>query len=217
MFIPDMSHSLGTMVHMAHAASTDTGEPPTEVRRGRTQSQARTQAILDATHEALLDSGWDRLRMQDVADRAGAGLSTIYRRWPTKEHLVAAALADRAHIEIEPSDDPRTDLDHALDAILAAFGPASEIIVGVLAAARDSETLGNAIQTALQDSIRPLLTRPLLKLGLTHAEVDTVADAALGLMLLRSAVARTAIDHDTYVEEVNRLVDLACRREPPAR
>jgi AcrR family transcriptional regulator len=54
-------------------------------RRGRPRVAARDAAILDATQQLLDELGYDRLRIQDVADRAHAGLATIYRRWPTKQ------------------------------------------------------------------------------------------------------------------------------------
>ena len=56
--------------------------------RGRPRSSDRTEAILDAAHDVLKEHGFDNVRMQDIADQAGAGLATIYRRWETKEDLV---------------------------------------------------------------------------------------------------------------------------------
>src|SRR5882672_10178597 len=88
---------------------TTTGEGPP--RRGRRLSEERTEHILGTVLDVLHDVGYDQLRMQDVADRAEVGLSTIYRRWPTKQDLVRASLeCDRAAEKFAVTGDPRADL-----------------------------------------------------------------------------------------------------------
>jgi AcrR family transcriptional regulator len=62
-------------------------------RRGRRRSDAADQAILTATLDVLAADGYGGLTMAAVIARAGTSSATLYRRWPTKQHLVAAALA----------------------------------------------------------------------------------------------------------------------------
>jgi len=50
------------------------------------------RGVLDATVEELAAVGYGALRIEDVAARAGVNKTTIYRRWPTKQDLVRAAL-----------------------------------------------------------------------------------------------------------------------------
>ena len=69
----------------------DTGRRP-EKTRGRKRDTDRTDAILEAAGDLLLEVGFDRLRIQDVAERAGSGTGAIYRRWPRKEALLAEAI-----------------------------------------------------------------------------------------------------------------------------
>src|SRR5579864_4819892 len=79
--------------------------------RGRRLSDERTDDILEVVLELLKEVGYDQLRMQDVADRAGAGLATIYRRWPTKQDLVRASLeCERAQEKFAVTDEPRADV-----------------------------------------------------------------------------------------------------------
>jgi AcrR family transcriptional regulator len=59
---------------------------------GRPRDARRDEAILAATLEILLDQGYGRLTIEGVADHAGVGRPTIYRRWPSKPALVVAAL-----------------------------------------------------------------------------------------------------------------------------
>jgi AcrR family transcriptional regulator len=63
---------------------------------GRPRDAARGEAILRATLQLLTEVGYDRLSMESVAARSGAAKTTIYRRWPDKAALVAAAVAERA-------------------------------------------------------------------------------------------------------------------------
>ena len=65
---------------------------PCARRRGRPPQSGREEAILKATVELLGERGFDRFTVQDIANRAGVGLGTIYRRWPTKAEAVMAAL-----------------------------------------------------------------------------------------------------------------------------
>ena len=40
----------------------------------------------------MLQRGFDKMTVDDVAARAGVGKATVYRRWPSKEDLAVAAM-----------------------------------------------------------------------------------------------------------------------------
>ena len=63
-------------------------------RRGRPRRAAARKAILDATLELLARGGFRAATIDAIAAEAGVGRNTIYRRWPTKEDLLADALAE---------------------------------------------------------------------------------------------------------------------------
>lgn len=50
------------------------------------------QEALNATLETLAERGYGGLSFEEVASRAGVNKTTLYRRWPNKAELVAAAL-----------------------------------------------------------------------------------------------------------------------------
>src|SRR3989440_12957982 len=108
--------------------------PPGARRRGRPRAPDRDTAILDATQQLLEELGYDRLRIQDVADRAHAGLATIYRRWPTKQALVIAALEhEKLRRTLPEADDPREDVRAHVQAMVDEFlGPRGCFITGFL-------------------------------------------------------------------------------------
>jgi AcrR family transcriptional regulator len=61
--------------------------------RGRPRSERSHRAIIDAANELLAERGFVDLTIDEVAQRAGVGKTTIYRRWPTKGTLVFEAFA----------------------------------------------------------------------------------------------------------------------------
>lgn len=74
-------------------ASMQRRTPPPPGRLGRPRSAAADEAILEATRAALVDLGWSKLTLGDVATRAGVAKTTLYRRWAGKNELVVDAVA----------------------------------------------------------------------------------------------------------------------------
>lgn len=145
--------------------------------------------------------------MQDVAERASASLATIYRRWPTKEHLVAAVLNDRSQFRVTPSGDPKQDLHQAFRELAIAFGPASQIVVGMLAAAQESPLLRDALQDMFWNSLRPLFLGPLGEMGVPESDASTMIEALMGLLIVRSVLDDGPIDIDALIQDVGRLIE----------
>ncbi|MFI9272555.1 TetR/AcrR family transcriptional regulator [Kitasatospora sp. NPDC052896] len=58
-------------------------------RRGRPRSEAAEQAICAAVERLMMDgAGLADLTVEGVAQAAGVGKATIYRRWPNKEAML---------------------------------------------------------------------------------------------------------------------------------
>jgi len=60
----------------------------------RADAQRNHDAVLAAAKAVFAQAGTDA-PMEDVARAAGVGKGTLYRRFPTREHLFAAILQDR--------------------------------------------------------------------------------------------------------------------------
>lgn len=76
---------------------------------GRT---AATQAaVFEATLAELVSHGYDETSVEAIAARAGVHKTTIYRRWQTKERLVAEALGAAADSRIDVRDSGDIDSD----------------------------------------------------------------------------------------------------------
>jgi AcrR family transcriptional regulator len=70
---------------------------------GRPRSPQADRAILDAAIDLFVEEGSEGMSIEGVAARAGVGKTTIYRRWPSKEELIVAAI-DELIFEVEPLD-----------------------------------------------------------------------------------------------------------------
>src|SRR5262249_5979605 len=85
--------------------------------RGRPRSEAADRAILDASVDLLANRGLSGLTLEGVAERAGCSKATIYRRWPSKLHLVVEAVS-----QLPPLPEPDTGkLAGDLRALLRGF------------------------------------------------------------------------------------------------
>jgi AcrR family transcriptional regulator len=78
---------------VAGMSSSTYPEAPRTGRTGRPRSAEADAAILEATRDSLVELGWSKLTMGDVATRAGVAKTTLYRRWANKNELVVDAVA----------------------------------------------------------------------------------------------------------------------------
>jgi AcrR family transcriptional regulator len=101
-------------------APTRRGEPGTRRRPGGRTARA-TQAILAAVIDELAEAGYAALSLDRVAARAGVHRATVYRRWASKESLVADAVLASAAQDVPPPDTGtlRGDLRELTHAIVA--------------------------------------------------------------------------------------------------
>lgn len=66
--------------------------PLTDRPRLRRRGTELESALLDAAWGELLDNGYDSFTIEAVAARANTSRAVLYRRWPTRQELVLAAL-----------------------------------------------------------------------------------------------------------------------------
>lgn len=82
---------------------------------GRPRSVEINQAILQATLDLLAELGYQGLSIEAIATRAGVGKTTIYRRYDSKDELIAEALNSNRPAPVVPDTGSFwTDLDDIL-------------------------------------------------------------------------------------------------------
>ncbi|MEU1405864.1 TetR/AcrR family transcriptional regulator [Streptomyces sp. NPDC005728] len=98
--------------------------PPDSATRtaGRKKDPQIDQAVLRATLELLEEIGYAGTSISQVASRVGVYRPAIYRRWPSKQHLVAAAVVSALGHEPTPdTGDLRADLLTGIGTLVDAF------------------------------------------------------------------------------------------------
>jgi AcrR family transcriptional regulator len=177
-------------------------------RRGRRLSEERSEHILGTVLDVLHDVGYDQLRMQDVADRACVGLSTIYRRWPTKQDLVRASLGcERAAEKFVVTGDPRADVKAFLKRMADDVnGDGAQTMLGFLASLRSDPEIAEVYRDTaiarIHEHLRSLLAA---ELGDDFPDLDLRATAGPAILIYSAAVCGQPIDAEAMA---TRLTDL---------
>ncbi|MCF1596815.1 TetR/AcrR family transcriptional regulator [Streptomyces muensis] len=180
-------------------------------RPGRPRSAAAATAILAATREALVELGWSKLTLGDVAARAGVAKTTIYRRWPGKNELVVDAVAELFD-ELELPD--RGSLAADIEGVVLQFAvilDRPEARSGLMAVVAES-TRDEALRERIRESIVERQKRLVLQ-GRTRAQtrgelppesdpddaartVDLIFDVVAGAVVHRTLVSGRPADED---------------------
>ncbi|WP_043627132.1 TetR/AcrR family transcriptional regulator [Nonomuraea candida] len=99
----------------------------------------KQQEIFDATLRLVAERGYDGLTVEGVAERSGVNKTTIYRWWPSKAALLAAALVESDVLAFEAPDTGslRGDLVALVEGVrrLLTEPPGSDVAVAALGAA----------------------------------------------------------------------------------
>jgi AcrR family transcriptional regulator len=126
----------------------------TAPRTGRPRSAAADAAILEATRAALVELGWSKLTLGDVATRAGVAKTTLYRRWAGKNELVVDAVAVLFD-ELELPD--RGSLAADIEGVVLQFAAllnrpeTATALMAVVAESTRDEPLRERIRTSIVD------------------------------------------------------------------
>ncbi|KYF81660.1 hypothetical protein BE11_37960 [Sorangium cellulosum] len=173
----------------------------TEGTRVGGRAERVVSAVLSATHEELGRVGYGALRVEDVAARSGVAKTTIYRRWPTKAELVAAAL--RAANEEQAPPDTGTLRGDLLAVVMGAVRmsqtPTGRGIVRMLQTERADPEV-EAISRALRDRSRQV-RRALVERGVARGELPADVDTELLLDLIFGAIYARLVHRGEDVSE----------------
>lgn len=108
--------------------------------RGRRRDDTIDARVLGVTNRHLAERGFAGLSIAAIAEEAATTRQALYRRWPTKERLVANAIRAGGNRDaICLSDDPRADLQHELAAWIAADADAGVAMIGAMLSRDASE------------------------------------------------------------------------------
>ncbi|MGW2617050.1 TetR/AcrR family transcriptional regulator [Streptomyces sp. NPDC001500] len=176
---------------------------PPACRPGRPRSAAADTAILAATREALVELGWSKLTLGDVATRAGVAKTTLYRRWAGKNELVVDAVAELfGELELPDRGSLAADIEGVVlqfAAILARPEAKSGLMAAIAESTRD-DALRERIRASIVDPQKGLVLEGRARAqarGELPPEADPV-EAARTVDLIFDVVAG-AVVHRTLV------------------
>jgi AcrR family transcriptional regulator len=155
-------------------------------RPGRPRSEACDSAILASTLHLLSETGYAGLTVAAVIEHAGVSSATLYRRWPAKQDLVAAAVAT---LVPEPANTDTGSLAGDMDAFVRDVAHSISVRHEDVADALSIEKRRNPeLAAALKERfLKPRLAqlRAILLRAKERGEVDTFppVDVALSLVV----------------------------------
>jgi AcrR family transcriptional regulator len=177
-------------------------------------------AALTAARDLLMERGFAACSMAAVAARAGVGKGTIYLRWPDKEALISAAVAEH----VGTVDPPDTGSLH--DDLVAVYagevdrlrGPLGAILRAVVSELPNHPRLAEAYRVTVlepwQASLQPVILR-----GVERGELRP--DIDLGIFveaLFGPLVSRVLISGIPLADDLGEAaVDLVLRGAGPCR
>ncbi|WP_328536634.1 TetR/AcrR family transcriptional regulator [Streptomyces sp. NBC_00344] len=180
-------------------------------RTGRPRSAEADTAILEATRAALVELGWSRLTMGDVATRAGVAKTTLYRRWANKNELVVDAVAVLFdELELPDRGSLTADIEGVVlqFAALLAQPETKTALMAVVAESTTDEGLRGRIRSAIVERQKRLVTigreRAQARGELPYEndpeasdrQTDLIFDVVAGAVVHRALISGEPVDGD---------------------
>ncbi|MFF4036500.1 TetR/AcrR family transcriptional regulator [Streptomyces sp. NPDC001816] len=189
---------------------------PARAASPRRRGAVLERAILDAALEQLSTVGWNGLTMEGVAAGAQTGKAAVYRRWPSKEDLVADALeAGLPRFEGVPDlGSVREDLlalcRRARDAMFSRPGFALRAVIHECDPAQAERFHGVIFEGVVEPTLK--LLREVVTRGIERGEVRSdaangyVFDAIPAMMMYRSKMCGCEWNEQDLEEMIDQLM-----------
>ena len=98
------------------------GKTASRAAPGRPRDSRIDAAIIAATRELIVQTGYSALSLSAIAAHAGTTTAAIYRRWSGKVHLVhEAVLSEDAAFAANGAGDIREDIRALVEAMRSMF------------------------------------------------------------------------------------------------
>jgi AcrR family transcriptional regulator len=195
------------------------GETP-EHRLGRPPDSRIDAEVVAAVLQTLRTDGYGAVTIDGIARGIGRARTSLYRRWPSKRHLVAFAVMSEMGRDPAPDTGSlREDLMAVVGNLYKAFaGPLGQSLAGLVAdMAQDSE-LAHLIRTQVIEARRGSM-RAAFARGAKRKEMRPDADIELVLdMLTAPFYFRVLFGHKAITRSMSRgIVDYVLRAVVPDR
>jgi AcrR family transcriptional regulator len=181
-------------------------------RRTRGRSARIRGAVLDATVDALVAHGIDRVSIADIAARAGVHETSIYRRWGTKETLIIDALFARTEHDL-----PIPDTGSLRSDLIAGARSLAELLsspIGALIAGASALTVDDPDLAATRDrywASRFAFADTIIRRAIERGELPPGVQPRPAMDMLAGALhMRATLTHEPLEPDLpERLADVA--------
>jgi AcrR family transcriptional regulator len=153
---------------------------------GRPRDERADRAILAAALGLMAEHGVRDLRMDDVAEHAGVGKATIYRRYRSKDDLVTAAVAGLvSEITVPDTGSTRADLLGLMRRAVKVYRGSVEagVMPGLVDAMSRDVELARSVREGFLAGRRAAL-RAVLERGIDRGDLRADLDLELALDVL---------------------------------
>lgn len=180
---------------------------------GRPRDRRIDDAVLDATVKLLGEVGYAALSVDAIAKQAGTSKPAIYRRWPSKAHLVhEAAFPATVATELPDTGSLAGDVRAMVRGTVAVLStPAARAALpGLLGEMTADATLHNALLDRFADALGPGL-HARLDAAAARGELRTdvtatdLTEVITGVALL-AALTRSAAPDDDWIDRNTTLI-----------
>lgn len=168
-------------------------------------------AVLAATRRLLVERGYAGTSIEAVANAAGVGRPAIYRRWPSKVHLIHAAIYSRLDKPAAPAQTVAEQTRALIDGAVALFGDAATraAVPALISETRADPELREALVTGQMGPIRAELARRV-QVGVESGVLreGVVADALLDVIAGATIFALCVRDADADEDLAGAITDI---------
>ncbi|MFF3151607.1 TetR/AcrR family transcriptional regulator [Streptomyces sp. NPDC057927] len=198
-------------------------------RRFSTGTRTVAASPWSATRAALVELGWSKLTLGDVATRAGVAKTTLYRRWAGKNELVVDAVAVLFD-ELELPD--RGSLAADIEGVVLQFAAllnrpeTATALMAVVAESTRDEPLRERIRTSIVDRQKRLVVEgraratargelpPESDPEVAARTADLIFDVVAGAVVHRTLVSAEPADEE-WVRAFTQVLLLGLTGTPP--
>ncbi|NUR90870.1 MAG: TetR/AcrR family transcriptional regulator [Nonomuraea sp.] len=184
--------------------------------RGRPRDAQVDERVARIAADLILERGYAGLSFDEVAERAGVARTTLYRRWPTRDHLAVAVVARLQADDLIPdTGDIRRDLTDYLELIAAGL---NRMRTAGNASAETAGTVGELVAAAARHEDIGRLTREMyaarnsIALGMIErarergdlppsTDPEVLFDQLAGALYYRVLITGAPVDR-TYAERL---------------
>jgi AcrR family transcriptional regulator len=187
-------------------------------RGGRPRDPEADRALLAAALDILQQQGYAGLSMLGVAKRAGVSATTLYRRWTSKEDLVAAAVVHLSPLVEQPDtgnlhDDLRAVMRERAKSMR---GDEGHVLIGLVAEMVKNPRAFAAIKERLTQSnlqvVIDLLQRAMDRGEIPHTDLELALDFVTGPFWAKLFAG--SVPTDKFVDDILPMLVAALKAAP---